>query len=215
MARAVLLDFFNTLAVRSSKGLWIDAALRQIGSGDEVAREALTARLSQVWLVARSLFPAENWDLHPAKHRSTFIAAISHDGVATPALAEALYDVMPDQVEMNRGAEDFVRAIHDQGKKLAIVSNTALDVRPILQRWGLESLFDAVVLSYEVGCVKPDPAIFRVAARELGVEAPDCVMIGDTPVDDTGAVAVGMQSLIAQPEQMWRAFELVLGGSRR
>jgi FMN phosphatase YigB (HAD superfamily) len=40
-------------------------------------------------------------------------------------------------------------------------------------------------------------------------------MIGDSVTDDTGAVAAGMQSITARPEDMWRAFDLVRNGLRR
>jgi FMN phosphatase YigB (HAD superfamily) len=66
----------------------------------------------------------------------------------------------------------FVATVAGHGVPLAVVSNTGIDVRPILRRWGIERSFEAVVLSFEVGCVKPDPRIFRLAADALGFQRP-------------------------------------------
>jgi FMN phosphatase YigB (HAD superfamily) len=88
------------------------------------------------------------------------------------------------------------------------VSNTSLDIRPALERWGVASAFGAVILSYEVGYVKPDSRIFQLAADALGVDPTACLMIGDTAHDDGGAAAIGMQCLISRQDQMPRAFDL-------
>ncbi|WP_285042416.1 HAD family hydrolase [Plantibacter sp. LMC-P-059a] len=122
--------------------------------------------------------------------------------------AEALYEVMPNQWVLNDGAFDFIARASGAGVRLAIVSNIALDIRPALQRWGIDSLLDAVILSYEVGYVKPDPRIFQLAADALGVDPTECLMIGDSQHDDVGGAVLGMACLIARPEQMWRAFAL-------
>lgn len=122
--------------------------------------------------------------------------------------AEALYETMPGQWVLNDGAADFLIRASGAGMRLAIVSNIALDVRPALERWGIASALDAVILSYEVGYVKPDPRIFQLAADSLGIDPTDCLMIGDSTQDDVGGAILGMQCLIARPDQTWRAFAL-------
>lgn len=67
-----------------------------------------------------------------------------------------------------------------------------------LQRYKLElfDLFplDALAISEEVGAVKPDPAIFRYALAELGVQK--ATMIGDSWENDVlGAIGVGMSAI--------------------
>jgi HAD superfamily hydrolase (TIGR01549 family) len=115
---------------------------------------------------------------------------------------------MPNQWVLNDGASDLIVRASRAGMRLAIVSNIALDIRPALERWGISSALDAVVLSYEVGYVKPDPRIFQLAADLLDTDPRDCLMIGDSAHDDVGGAVLGMQCLIARPEQMWRAFAL-------
>lgn len=203
--RAVLLDFHNTLAVPRSIDDWIDEARALVAPGQAPPS---TERIRNVWVDAKRLFPTQAWDLDPVAHRHAFVTALSHDGSVSTDFAEALYEVMPNQWVLNDGAVDFIARASGAGVRLAIVSNIALDIRPALQRWGIDSLLDAVILSYEVGYVKPDPRIFQLAADALGVDPTECLMIGDSQHDDVGGAVLGMPCLIARPEQMWRAFAL-------
>lgn len=204
---AVLLDFHNTLAVVRSVDEWIDEASDLLAGGPApgaIPRE----RIRNVWVEARRLFPALDWDLDPTAHRHAFVSTLSHDDAIPIDVAEALYAVMPNQWMLNAGASDFIARASAVGTRLGIVSNIALDIRPALERWGIATAFDAVILSYEVGYVKPDPRIFRLAADALGVDPTDCLMIGDSAHDDVGGAALGMPCLIVPPEGTWRAFAL-------
>ena len=79
--------------------------------------------------------------------------------------------------------------------RLGIVSN--FDYAPtahwILEREGVAGLFQAVVVSADVGWRKPKPAIFEAAFRRLGIGPGDALFIGDrADIDVVGAKAVGM-----------------------
>ena len=52
-----------------------------------------------------------------------------------------------------------------------MVSNIAFDLRPAFEAIGVPTDVDEFVLSFEVGAVKPDPAIFETALSRLGVAA--------------------------------------------
>lgn len=56
-------------------------------------------------------------------------------------------------------------------------------------------LFDATVLSGDVGVVKPNPAIFQMIAEKLGVDTGECVMIDDIEDNCAGADASGMRAI--------------------
>lgn len=115
---------------------------------------------------------------------------------AAPRLAAALYDTMPDQWVAVPGAVELLEAVRVSGRQVGLVSNTGLDLRPRLAQLGLLAYFDTVILSFEEGSVKPDPRIFRLAADRLRVPASECVLVGDTPQTDGGAVQAGMTSIL-------------------
>jgi epoxide hydrolase-like predicted phosphatase len=60
----------------------------------------------------------------------------------------------------------------------------------------LAELFDAVVISAEVGLHKPQPEIYLLASKRLGVEPERCVFIDDLRENCAGAEAVGMTAIL-------------------
>ena len=63
------------------------------------------------------------------------------------------------------------------------------------QRWPFLNWFRGVVVSGEVGVVKPDPAIYRHLTSGFGLVAERCLFIDDQPANVAGARAVGMQAV--------------------
>jgi epoxide hydrolase-like predicted phosphatase len=74
----------------------------------------------------------------------------------------------------------------------------------------LSELFDAVVISAEVGLHKPQPEIYRLAAERLEVEPSACLFVDDLKENCDGAEAVGMTAIRhrSAPETIARLTEL-------
>jgi putative hydrolase of the HAD superfamily len=83
------------------------------------------------------------------------------------------------------------------GLKTALVTNGSSDTqRTKILEMKLEELVDAVIVSGEVGSVKPEVGIFEHALDVLGVGAASALMIGDNLVNDIqGARAAGIRSV--------------------
>jgi epoxide hydrolase-like predicted phosphatase len=80
----------------------------------------------------------------------------------------------------------------------------------------IRELFDAVVISAEVGLHKPQPEIFLLAAERLGVEPKQCVFVDDLRENCEGAEAVGMTAVLHRhPEQTIERLEELLGAPLR
>ena len=65
-----------------------------------------------------------------------------------------------------------------------------------LRRGLIDELFDAVVISGDVGLHKPQPEIYLLACERLGVEPGDCVFVDDLRENCEGAEAVGMTAIL-------------------
>ena len=132
-------------------------------------------------------------------------------GLETGALAAAqfeprfaaLLDVEPDRLierlfgamEADEAMLDGVRAARRAGARTALLSNSwgdGLAYDPAL----LQELFDAWVISSEVGLRKPDPAIYELAAERLGLAAAACVFVDDLPGNLKPARALGMATVL-------------------
>lgn len=59
----------------------------------------------------------------------------------------------------------------------------------------LADYFDVVVVSYEVGSIKPDRRIYEICLDRLGVQAKDALFVDDRVANIEGAERVGLQTL--------------------
>ena len=65
------------------------------------------------------------------------------------------------------------------GIRIGLVSNCTSDVRQALGDHGMDHWFDEMILSAEVGVMKPAEEIHTLAARALGVEPASCLYVAD------------------------------------
>jgi HAD superfamily hydrolase (TIGR01509 family) len=89
----------------------------------------------------------------------------------------------------------FLEWLRSRGVLTALVSNCADTTRGQLEYLGIVPLVDALVLSCEVGSMKPYPEIYVTALEELGVAAVDAVFVDDQPTFCVGAEAVGIRPI--------------------
>jgi putative hydrolase of the HAD superfamily len=98
----------------------------------------------------------------------------------------------------NESAIAWVRQLKRQNKyKIGLLSNIGRgfldDFLPETER---SILFDAVVLSRDIGMVKPDPRIFEFMADKLNVSPFECIVIDDMPSNIDGAEHADMQGIL-------------------
>ncbi|MCZ7631057.1 MAG: HAD family phosphatase [Microthrixaceae bacterium] len=91
----------------------------------------------------------------------------------------------------------FCASVRERGLATGLLTNNA---REFEQFWKplipLDSLFDDVVDSSEVGMRKPAPEIYQLALERLGVPASQAVFVDDAPGNVAGAEAVGIASVL-------------------
>lgn len=63
--------------------------------------------------------------------------------------------------------------------QLGIVANQSSSIRELLKEWGIESYFQLLILSEEVGLSKPDTTIFTLALQKANIPADRVVYVGD------------------------------------
>jgi putative hydrolase of the HAD superfamily len=114
------------------------------------------------------------------------------DGVQV--VAEGLLTRMFAGSTMAVPMQEAVQLVRDAGLRTALLSNS----------WGMADyprhlfpgMFDAVVISGEVGMRKPEERIFRHAAGLLGLDPAECVFIDDIDVNIKAAEAIGMTAIL-------------------
>lgn len=108
----------------------------------------------------------------------------------------------------------FMRTLHGRGYRMAILTN---NVREWEARWRamlpIDEIFELVVDSAFVGMRKPEPEIYELLLKQLGVEAATTVFIDDLEVNCDAARALGMNAVHFQSnEQTIAEVEALLDG---
>jgi HAD superfamily hydrolase (TIGR01509 family) len=82
-----------------------------------------------------------------------------------------------------------------EGCQLGIISNGWPYLELLLKLLGLWPYFESVIISGKVGLSKPNPAIYELALRTLGIPAEQAVFIDDIPQNVMAAERVGLKGL--------------------
>jgi putative hydrolase of the HAD superfamily len=105
---------------------------------------------------------------------------------------------------------EAVRAARRSGVKTGLISNSWGP--SIYDRGVVAELFDALVISGEVGLHKPQPEIYLLAAERLGLEPAECVFVDDLRENVAGAEEVGMTTILHRdPDATVERLEELLG----
>lgn len=128
-----------------------------------------------------------------------------------PALQEAFFggDVLD---------EELIAVIRDLHRSYAtgIITN-AFDItrRLVNEVWRIADAFDHIVISAEVGVMKPDARIYRLALDGLGVAPEEAVFVDDFEHNVQGARQVGMRAIhFHSPAQALQELHTLLDGDR-
>ncbi|HEM3682831.1 TPA: HAD family hydrolase [Streptococcus suis] len=83
-----------------------------------------------------------------------------------------------------------------QNYRLGIIANQSTSIRELLKAWGIESYFQLIILSEEVGLSKPDTTIFTLALQKANIPADRVVYVGDRYDNDIlPAKSLGMHTV--------------------
>ncbi len=105
---------------------------------------------------------------------------------------------------------DFMRGLRKK-YKVGLISNAWSGLRPWIVSRKFEDAFDAMIISAEVGVMKPDARIFQIALEKLGVIPSESVFLDDFLENIVGARAAGMQTIhFIQPEKALKELKQLL-----
>ena len=111
---------------------------------------------------------------------------------------------------LDRDLLEYIRSLRPR-RKTGLISNGWPDLRDYISRNHFEDAFDALVISAEVGLMKPDPEIYRLALRTLQVLPAEAALVDDTPANIEAAHELGMHGILFEnPAQMRRQLAAVL-----
>ncbi|MEW6238243.1 MAG: HAD family phosphatase [Candidatus Omnitrophota bacterium] len=109
---------------------------------------------------------------------------------------DELFFQLIEDVEAIPGVLDFIQEIKAANLKLGVAtSSQKRNLSFILQKFGLEPFFDALVCAADISRSKPDPEIFLKAAAALGEAPEDCAAVEDSVNGVRAAKSAGMYTI--------------------
>lgn len=94
----------------------------------------------------------------------------------------------------------LINNLQEKGLVNAVLSNVVRPVSMMLQQAGLYDQFDCVVLSDQVGLVKPDTTIYQLTLDKLSLKAEECLYIDDLAKNLIPAANLGMVTILASDD---------------
>lgn len=86
-------------------------------------------------------------------------------------------------------------SLKNRVRRLVLSNTNAIHMDYILERYSFLKDFDALVLSHEVGLLKPDPTIYKHMVEKHGLTAARAIFIDDMAINVEGARRVGLQAI--------------------
>jgi epoxide hydrolase-like predicted phosphatase len=193
LLRGVIIDWAGVLTnpLRGTVRAWVEA---EGIDGDSYAA-CMRAWLDDAYLpeaVGNPVHALERGECTVEEFEQTLAARLLRlDGATVPAggLLKRMFAASLTVPVMY----DMLRKLRATGIRTCLLSNS----------WGpggypredFPELFDAVVISHEVGMRKPEPRIFRHAAGLIGLPPDECVFIDDIEANVAAARACGMTGI--------------------
>lgn len=108
---------------------------------------------------------------------------------------DALVHAGSDIFERNAAIEPIVHSLKKQGHRLVLLSNTSLShFRFVRERFDIIATFDECVVSFEVGAMKPERAIFEAALANAHCPPERCFYTDDIAEYIAAGRSHGMQA---------------------
>ncbi|MEP7191596.1 MAG: HAD family phosphatase [Actinomycetota bacterium] len=190
MMQGLIVDWGGvlTMPIHAAIERWLEATGVNHNHYGEVVRrwvEPLPGESSPVHRLERGELAVEDFE-------RLLSAALAREG--SPVEAQGLIGRMfADLAIYEESMTSLVTRARAAGVRTALLSNS----------WGNEydrsdwqEMFDAVVISGEVGMRKPEPAIFELALGRIGLPADECVFVDDMAHNIAAAQQAGLAGIV-------------------
>ncbi len=132
-------------------------------------------------------------------------------------MRQRIYQAMLDDPQLLRSQMyphniAYLQEVRQEGLRTALASMSYRpQVKRVLGILGLSDAFDFVASRDDVENGKPDPEIYFLAARQLGIPPQDCLVLEDSPAGVKAALAAGMSVVaVSTPFTRQRLYESLL-----
>src|SRR5689334_1386932 len=189
--QAILFDFGNVLIEWDPRSVY-----RRYFPDDEESMERFLQEVNFM-----------GWNAQQDKGRSFAegVASLSKQFPQYAELIQAYHDNWKDSIgNQFQGTVEILKRLKKAGYPLFGLSNWSAETFPYArQKHDFFDLLDDIVISGEVGSIKPEPEFFEIALKKIGQPANKCLFIDDSLVNIEQARKMGFVTIHFQsPEQL-------------
>ena len=189
--QAIIFDFGNVLLEWNPRHVY-----RRYFPNDEAAMERFLQEVNFM-----------DWNLQQDKGRpfAEGVAELSEQFPQYAELIQAYHDNWEHSIGHHiEGTIEIMRLLKQAGYRLYGLSNWSAETFPIAQKkYDFFGLLDDIVISGEVGAVKPEPEIYEILLERIGKPANQCLFIDDAQANIEAAQKMGFATIqFRSPEQL-------------
>ena len=176
MYRAIIFDFFDVIHSDPFKRWLKKYGYKQKGEFEE------SSRLVDIGHISEQEFYRQLSDL-------------------SGQTVESIEAVFGDKQLIDQEMVDLIEVL-GRHYKIGLLSNSSGEyLRPILQSYDIARFFDEIVVSAEIGMIKPRPEIFEHILEKMNLKAGEAIFIDDNPHNVAAAASLGIYSIVFTGEK--------------
>jgi glucose-1-phosphatase len=129
-------------------------------------------------------------EITPDEHWASVVQRLKRPASELSAIRDEFYagDIV------DRTLVEYIRSL--RGKyKTGLISNAWSDLRDFVVREKFDDAFDKMIISSEVGAMKPEPKIFQIALEQFEVRPKEAIFVDDFYINIEGCEKVGMKGV--------------------
>jgi putative hydrolase of the HAD superfamily len=133
---------------------------------------------------------ASTGEISSAEHWAFVIRRLKRPDSEVAAIREEFFagDIV------DRTLVEYIRSLRGN-YNTGLISNAWSDLRDFIVREKFDDAFDQMIISAEVGAMKPEPKIYQIALDQFGVKPNEAVFVDDFYVNIEGCAKVGIKGI--------------------
>ena len=192
--RAVIFDLYGTLVKQPSMDVR-RSLLAEMAAAMDIPLDAFVGVwMEGFWERQIGVYGTEEGHLEHIAGR----VGVAPDPQRVARAAEVALTFDRESLEATRSdTVDTLRALKDAGLRLALLSNCGVGIPKVWAESSMAPFIDVPVFSSTARLKKPDPRIYQIALRDLGVAPQETLYVADGMDDElTGARNVGIAPIL-------------------
>ena len=144
-----------------------------------------------------------NREFGAAKMQSYFDVPVNYEEVRNKRIELMNAFIEKEGVELKPGIKELLSYLKEKGIKTAIATSSPIErTEKYLASVGLTGAFDKLISGYMVQKGKPEPDIYELAAKEIGLTPQECLAIEDSPSGLLSANRAGCYPVMIPDQDM-------------